>query len=147
DWHWSPEGEGGRLHGFGRGGGNRCVAGIGEHADPDGSGHQLAKETEPLCYHLSGEKIDACGIAVRPREAGDETELDRVFAGAEDDRDRRSRRFGRERGGVCRRGNPAHLTADQISPPLRTTIQTGFRPAGPDGHAPALALARSGGTP
>jgi hypothetical protein len=38
------------------------------------------------------EKIDACQVAARAGEAGDETKPDRVFAGDEDDRDRRGRR-------------------------------------------------------
>src|SRR5262249_28794465 len=67
--------------------------------------------------------------------------------GAEDDRDRRSRRFGRERGGVCRRGNHAHLTADQISRQLRKPIETAFRPAVLDGHVLALDMARFGEPP
>ena len=41
------------------------------------------------------EKIDAGRIAARPGKAGDQTKLDRVFADAEDDRDRCGRSFGR----------------------------------------------------
>ena len=71
------------------------------------------QEAQPLGRHLLGEKIDACRVAARPREAGDKTKLDRVFGDTEDDRDRRSRSFGRERGRrVGGRGDHGYAVAD-----------------------------------
>ena len=61
------------------------------------SGHQLAQQLQPLRRQLDREEVDARRVAARPVEAGDKTELDRVVADDEDDRDRRGRRLGRER--------------------------------------------------
>ena len=54
------------------------------------------QETQPLCYHLHVEKIDAGRIAARPCEASDKTKPDRVFGDNEDDRDRSGCCLGRE---------------------------------------------------
>ena len=81
------------------------VAGIGridQHGNPNGLGHQLVQKRQPLGSQLIREKIDARQVSARPGEAGDKTELDRVFADAEDDRDRRGRSFGRKRSIGCR---------------------------------------------
>ena len=50
---------------------------------------------QPLGHHLVGEEIDAGHVAAGPGEAGDKTNMERVFADAEDDRDRRGCSFGR----------------------------------------------------
>ena len=55
------------------------------------------QQPQPLGQSFSGEKIDAGRIAAGPGETGDQTQLDRVFDDAEDDRDRRGRSFGRKR--------------------------------------------------
>ena len=55
------------------------------------------QQLQPFRLQLTRKKIDPRQISARPGEAGDKTELDRVFADAEDDRDRRGRSFGRER--------------------------------------------------
>ena len=54
------------------------------------------QEPQPLGRHLLDEKIDAGHVAARPGEACDKTLPDRVFADAEDDRDRRGCSFGRD---------------------------------------------------
>src|SRR5262249_10111524 len=58
---------------------------IDEHSNTNGPGHQLTQEFEPLCDHLDPENIDSRQVAARPGEAGDETKLDRVVAGKEDE--------------------------------------------------------------
>src|SRR5712691_5097311 len=58
------------------------------------------QKPQPLGRKFSRKKIDAGRIAARPGKAGDKTQLDRVFANAEDDRDRRGRSFGRSAAGL-----------------------------------------------
>src|SRR5262249_17385471 len=85
------------------------------------------QETQPLRRQLSREKIDACRVAAWSGEVGDKTELDRVIADSEDDRNRRGCRSG----GECRRrgagrddhGYPA---ADQIGHQIRKSIVVAF---------------------
>jgi hypothetical protein len=61
-----------------------------------------------LCY----KEIDTGRVAARPGEAGDKTKPNRVFADAEDERDRRGRSFGRKRSRVAAgRSNNRHVTA------------------------------------
>jgi hypothetical protein len=43
------------------------------------------QESQPLCAHLLGEKINAGRVAARTGEVGDKTKLDRVIADAEDE--------------------------------------------------------------
>src|SRR5262249_3943982 len=74
---------------------------IDQHGNPNGLGHQFLQKCHPLRTQLSCEKIDAGQVSARPGEAGDETELDGVFADAEDDRDRRGRGFGGKRSSVA----------------------------------------------
>jgi hypothetical protein len=51
----------------------------------------------------------------RPRPSCDQTKLNRVFADAKDDRDRRGRSFGRKRSNsAAGRGDNSHLAADEI---------------------------------
>ena len=92
-------------------------------------GHQVMQQPQPLGRHLLNKKVDAGRIAFRPGEALDKTKLDRVAAGAEDDRDRRCRGFGRERSGnAARRGDHGYLSADQISRQRRQAIVVAFQP-------------------
>jgi hypothetical protein len=73
------------------------------------------QQPQPLGHNFNGEKIDAGRVAARPREAGDQTQLDRVFGDAEDDWDRRGRGFGRRGGsGEGGRDNHGHATADEV---------------------------------
>ena len=74
------------------------------------------QESYPLGDHLCGEIIDAGRVAARPREAGDKSKLDGVFADAEDDRDRRGRSFGGKRSSVAGwRGDNGHTTTHEVS--------------------------------
>ena len=62
-------------------------------------------------------------IAARPGKGSDKTQLDGVFADAEDDRDRRGRGFGRQRSGIAGgRGDHGHATADEVSHERRKPI-------------------------
>ena len=67
-----------------------------------------------MAASLLVEKIDTGRIAARSGKACDKTHPDRVFADAEDDRDRRGRSFGRKRGRIGERGDHGHATAHEI---------------------------------
>ena len=100
------------------------------------------QEPQPLGRHLVGEKIDAGRVAAGPGEAGDKTKLDRVFADAEDDRDRRGCSFGRERSGhAAGRGDHGHLSADQIGHQCRQAIVLALQPVVLDRHVLAFDVA------
>ena len=99
------------------------------------------QEPQPLGHHLRVEKIDAGRVAARPGETGDKTQLDRVFADAEDDRDRRCCSFGRERGRVAGRGDHGHPAADQISHQCRQAIVLALQPVVLDRHVLAVDVA------
>ena len=78
---------------------------------------------------LSREKIDPRQISARPGEARDQTELDRVFADAEDDRDRRGRSFGHLGSMVARwRGDNGHATTHEVSHERRKAIELALQP-------------------
>ena len=69
------------------------------------------QEAKLLGHNLSVEGIDAGRIAARPGKAGDQSQLDRVVADGEDDRDRRGRSFGRLGSSAKgRRGDHVHAT-------------------------------------
>jgi hypothetical protein len=70
---------------------------IDQHGNTSGRGHHLAQQFQPLCRQFTREKIDACQVAPRSGEAGDETNFDRVIADAEDDGDRGGCRLGSQR--------------------------------------------------
>src|SRR2546422_11508111 len=78
------------------------LAGLTSTAIRTALGHQLVQQCQSLRTQLSCEKIDAGQVSPRPGEAGDETELDGVFADAEDDRNSRGRSFGGKRSSVAR---------------------------------------------
>ena len=107
----------------------RDIGRIDQHGNPNGLGHQLVQKCQPLRIQLSREKIDPRQVSARPGEAGDETELDRVFADAEDDRDRRGRSFGRKRSRVAGwRGDNGHATTHEFSHERRKAIELALQP-------------------
>ena len=109
--------------------GSRDIGRIDQHSNANGLRHQLVQKRQPLCLQLTREKIDPRQVSARPGEAGDKTELDRVFADAEDDRDRRGRRFGRKRSKVAGwRGDNGHATAHEISHERRKAIELALQP-------------------
>jgi len=93
--------------------------------------------------HLRDEKIHAGRVAARPGKAGDETQLDRVFADAEDDRDRRGCSFGRKRGRIAAgRSDHGHATADEVGHERRQTIVSAVQPLVLHRHVLTLNVAR-----
>jgi hypothetical protein len=71
-----------------------------------------------------GEIVGAGRIAAGPGEAGDQAELNRVFADAEDDRDGGGRGFGCQGCSVAaKRCDNGHATADQIGRELWKSIE------------------------
>ena len=143
DLDLQPHGAGSRFHVSQRGLGSRSIGWIDEHGHTSGCGHQLAQEFQPLCRQLATEKIDPGQVAARPGEAGDKTEPDRVFAGDEDDGDRRGCRLGRQRdGSTADRGDHGDLPANQIGRQRRQPIDLILGPAVFDRHVLALDKAR-----
>ena len=67
---------------------------------------------------------------------------DRVFADAEDDRDRRGRRLGRQRRSVAEAGDHGDLPSNQIGCQLRQPIEVTLGPAIYDRDVVALDIAR-----
>src|SRR5262249_2416391 len=81
-------------------------------------------------------------IAARPSEAGDETELDRVFGDAENDRDRPGCGFSRQRRHRAPwRRNHTRLPMHQVSHLLGEPVEAPFRQAILDGNVLALDVA------
>src|SRR5712691_6566359 len=77
--------------------GTRIVR-VPEQGDHPGLRNQLGQQLEPLGIQLGGEVAEACEVAARPGETGDEAVRDRVAAAEE-------RRVGKE----CRsRWSPYH---------------------------------------
>jgi hypothetical protein len=87
------------------------------------------QKCQPLRIVLTREKIDPRQVAARPRQAGDKTEIDRVFADAEDDRDRRGRSFGYLCSKVSgRRGDDRHATVHEVGHERRKAIELAPQP-------------------
>src|SRR5262249_35863899 len=92
---------------------------------------------------LGGDKVDACQIAARPREAGDETKPDWIVGDGKDDGDRRGCSLGREgRDGAFGRGDHGNLSAHQFTGQRRQPIILAVRPAVFDCDVLALDIAR-----
>jgi hypothetical protein len=83
--------------------------------------------------------VDSGRVVARPGKAGDETQLDRVFADAEDDRDRCGRTFGRlgTSGQAGRRDN-GYVTADEVSHDRGQAVVMAVKPVVLDHHVLAL---------
>src|SRR5262249_12856023 len=78
---------------------------------------------------LSREKIDPRQVSAWPGEAGNKTKLDRVFADAEDDRDRRGRSFRCKRSKVAGwRSDNGHATTHEVSHESRKAIELALQP-------------------
>src|SRR5262249_12996441 len=80
-----------------------------EDGDALSLGNELVQELQPLGLQFVGQHIDPREIVAGAGEAGDETELDWVFANDEYDRDGRCCSFGRERMN-CAAGRDDHAT-------------------------------------
>src|SRR5262245_21878453 len=100
-----------------------------QHGNPNSLGHQLVQKCQPLRGHVVREKIDPRQVSARPGEAGDKTELDRIFADAEDDRDLCGRSFGCKRSEVAGwRGDNGDATTHEVSHDRRKAIELPLQP-------------------
>src|SRR5262249_48524725 len=131
-----------RFDVLGNGLGSRSVGRIDEYDNANCPRQQFTQQSQLLCYQFGIEKTDACDIAARPGEAGNQAPLDRVLGDAKQDWNRRGRSFGRE----CREGTSwcrdhAHSAAHQISRQLRKPIEPAFGPAELDPHVLAFGVA------
>src|SRR5262245_10781600 len=97
------------------------------------------EKSQPLRRNLLAEKSDPGGVAARPGKAGDQTKPDRVSAAAEDDRDRRGRRFGcLNTSGRAGRSDNGDATADKLSHKRRQAIVLAVQPVVLDHYVLAL---------
>jgi hypothetical protein len=97
------------------------------------------QDSKPLGPKLHVHIADTGKVAAGPIEAGDETNLNRVCAATKDNRNGRSRGFGRERRrDVSRRDDGGHPPADQIGRQFRQLSGFVLSPAILDRQAPTL---------
>src|SRR5262245_47764049 len=82
-----------------------------------------------LCPKLRRNEGDTGDVAARLVETGDEAELNRVAAGYEDYRDRRSRRLGYNCRGDVMRSDHRHRTTYQIGCEVGQSLDLVLRPA------------------
>src|SRR4029079_1704302 len=100
------------------------------------------QEPQPCAREFLVKKIDAGRVAAWPGKASDQTQLDRVFADAEDDWDRGSRSFGRLASKVAaRRGDNGDATADEVGHERRQAVVLAVQPVVLDRHVLALDVA------
>src|SRR5262249_46535972 len=99
------------------------------------------QEFEPFCRQLTNEGIGTRQVAARPGQAGDKTELDRVFGDVEDDGDSGgyglSRQCGRGIGG----DDHDDLSPNQFGRQRREPVKPTFGPPVFDRHVLALDIA------
>src|SRR5262245_6540994 len=100
---------------------------------------QLMQNSEPLGPNLRTHGTDTGDVAARSVQAGDEAKLDRVAAGAEDDRNCRGAGFGGERG-WCSTGtdDDGNAATDQIGRQFRQPLGFIVRPPVFDLYVAAL---------
>jgi hypothetical protein len=110
------------------------VCGVDEQSNGRRPREQLTREFEPLRPDFDAEISRASHVAARSAQAGDKTQLDRVTPGHEYDRNRRGRRFGRQRRRCAARGNDGDLLLNQIGRQRRQSVILAFRPAILDGR-------------
>src|SRR5262249_11650605 len=79
DLNLQPNATGSRFDVPQRGLCGRCVGRIDEHGHTSGGWDEVTQEVQPLRRQLAADKVDARRVTTRPVEAGDKTELDRVF--------------------------------------------------------------------
>jgi hypothetical protein len=101
------------------------------------------QEPEPLGPTFKGKNIEARRVAAWPGETGNKTELHRVFADAEHDRDRRSRSFSRKRSkGVGRCYDDSHATTHEVGHERWQAIELALQPMVLHRHVLTLDVAR-----
>src|SRR5262245_5034856 len=97
------------------------------------------QNSEPLGPNLRTHGTDTGDVTARSVQAGDEAKIDRVAAGAEDDRNCRGAGFGSERG-WCRTGtdDDGNAATDQIGRQFRQPLGFIVRPSVFDLYVAAL---------
>jgi hypothetical protein len=109
----NSDGTGDFLRDVQRGLGADNIRRIKEYGNANSLGHHVVQKSQPLAHYLVDEKIDTRRVAAGSSEVGNKTKPDRVFADAEDDRDRRCCSFGCEYGrGTSGDGHHGHLSTD-----------------------------------
>ena len=122
--------------------GTRDIGRIDQHGNRERPWAPSRAEVPAASRQSPGEKIDPGQVSARPGKASDEAKLDRVFADAEDDRDRRGRSFGRKRSRVAGwRGDNGHATADEVGHERRKAIELALQPMVLHRHVLALDVA------
>ena len=115
------------------------LAGLMSSAIRSGLGHNVMQKPKALGCHLAVKKIYTGRVAAGPGEARDKTKPDRVFADAENDRDRRCGRFSCERSKrVSGRGDDSHTALDQVGHHSWQPILLTFQPVVLDRHVLAF---------
>src|SRR5215475_11672701 len=100
-----------------------ALAGLTSTARRTAFGTNSCRRPQPLGCNLDVENIDAGRIAARSGKTGNETELNRVFADAENDWNRRSSDLGGKRRRVAAGcGNHGNAAANEVSHERRQTI-------------------------
>ena len=129
-----PEGAGRRLQVSSIGLGENRIGRVDEERNDGFAGQQVMQQLKLLLRYHAGQCGDAREVAARSVQAGDKSNLDRVGAGHEDDRNRRGRRLCRDccRGAAC--GYHRNLTANQIGRQGGQSIVSALRPAIFDPH-------------
>src|SRR5262249_54010634 len=102
---------------------------IDQHGNSSGLRHQIVQQLQSFRLQLTRKKIDPRQISAWPGEAGDKTELDRVFADTKDDRDRRGCSFAHLSSVIARgRGENGHATTPDVSHNRRKAMELVLQP-------------------
>src|SRR5262245_20041080 len=106
------------------------VAWIDENSYAIGPRHHVSQQSKTLCGQLNCKKIYAGRVSTWPTEAGDKTQLDRIFADTEHDRNGLCRGLSRKsRRGAARDGNNRRPATKQVGHHFRHQIVSALRPA------------------
>jgi hypothetical protein len=107
-----------------------ALAGFTSTATRAAPGTSVRSSSNSLRRQLTRKKIDTCEVAARTSEAGDKTELDRVIADNEDDRDCAGCFLDREgHSRAAHRDDHCHVAAHEFGSRSVQPIDTVFRPA------------------
>jgi hypothetical protein len=118
---------------------------IGEDEHIGAARHQLPQQPQPLRPQLLSEIVHAGHVAARPIEAIDKTELDRIGADAEDDRNSAGGGLGRDgRRRAARRHDDGGTTLNKIGDQIGQSFVLLVRPAIFDHDIAAIDEARFG---
>ena len=126
----------------------RCgirIIGVYQQADRNGAGNKLAQQIQALQQQLSADRSHARDVSARTTEAVDETQLDRIGAEPENDRNCRSRRLGgQRRPSRADRDDHGDATLNKVRRQHRQSIVLISRPAPFDRDIPTFNVAGVG---